>query len=105
VRGISLEGTDGRALRPWRAADQSARPRARRLVDQSCALLERQIDEGRLRPGERLPTERALSVQLGASRNVVRSALGELHKAGSPAMSGAARWWPPSSPVFAASRD
>ena len=58
------------------------RARARRLVDQLCALLERQIDEGRLKPGDRLPTERELSVQLGASRNVVRSALGELHKAG-----------------------
>jgi DNA-binding FadR family transcriptional regulator len=58
------------------------RARARRLVDQLCALLERQIDEGGLKPGGRLPTERELSVQLGASRNVVRSALGELHKAG-----------------------
>jgi DNA-binding FadR family transcriptional regulator len=58
------------------------RARARRLVDQLCAHLERQIDEGRLRPGDRLPTERELSAQLGASRNVVRMALGELHKAG-----------------------
>jgi DNA-binding FadR family transcriptional regulator len=58
------------------------RARARRLVGQLCAVLERQIDEGRLKPGDRLPTERELSVQLGASRNVVRIALGELHKAG-----------------------
>jgi len=58
------------------------RARARRLVDQLCALLERQIGEGRLKPGDRLPAERALSAQFGASRNVVRLALGELHKAG-----------------------
>src|SRR5689334_7947395 len=64
------------------AQSTNRRTRARRLVDQLCALLERQIDEGRLRPGDRLPTERALSAQLGASRNVVRIALAELHKAG-----------------------
>jgi DNA-binding FadR family transcriptional regulator len=64
------------------ALPTNRRARARRLVDHLCALLERQIDEGRLKPGDRLPTERELSAQLGASRNVVRMALGELHKAG-----------------------
>src|SRR6266851_3931655 len=60
----------------------SRRMRARSLTDQLLAVLERQIDEGRVRPGERLATERELALQFGASRNVVRAALAELHKAG-----------------------
>lgn len=67
----------GSAARP-----QSRRARARHLADQLRAVLERQIDEGRLRPGDRLATERELAFQFGASRNVVRSALAELHKSG-----------------------
>src|SRR6266852_184756 len=60
----------------------SRRMRASSLTDQLLAVLERQIDEGRVRPGERLATERELALQFGASRNVVRAALAELHKAG-----------------------
>src|SRR5579885_1363662 len=60
----------------------SRRLRARRMADQLLALLERQIDEGRIKPGERLAPERELAAQFGASRNVVRAALAELHKAG-----------------------
>lgn len=60
----------------------SRRMRARSLADQLLAVLERQIDEGRVRPGERLATERELALQFGASRNVVRAALAELHKTG-----------------------
>ena len=56
--------------------------RARRLVDELHAVLERQIDEGRIKAGERLATERELAVQFSTSRNVVRAALAELHKAG-----------------------
>ena len=60
----------------------SRRRRARSLADQLLAVLERQIDEGRIRPGVRLATERELALQFGASRNVVRTALAELHKTG-----------------------
>src|SRR5579859_5836152 len=60
----------------------SRRTRAHRLADQLFVVLERQIDEGRIKPGERLATERELAVQFGASRNVVRTALAELHKVG-----------------------
>jgi DNA-binding FadR family transcriptional regulator len=60
----------------------SQRARARRQVDQLHAILERQIDQGRIRPGERLATERELALQFGASRSVVRAALAELHKVG-----------------------
>jgi DNA-binding FadR family transcriptional regulator len=58
------------------------RMRARGLADQLVAVLDRQIDEGRVKPGERLATERELAQQFGASRNVVRAALAELQKAG-----------------------
>jgi DNA-binding FadR family transcriptional regulator len=58
------------------------RARTRRQIDQLHAILERQIDQGRIRPGERLATERELASQFGASRSVVRAALAELHKVG-----------------------
>ena len=58
------------------------RARTRRQIDQLHAILERQIDQGRIRPGERLATERELALQFGASRSVVRAALAELHKVG-----------------------
>lgn len=45
-------------------------------------MIERHIDQGRVKPGERIATERELAEQFGASRSVVRSALAELHKAG-----------------------
>jgi DNA-binding FadR family transcriptional regulator len=60
----------------------SRRVKTRRLVEQLHTLLERQIDEGRIKPGERLATERALAVQFSTSRNVVRAALEMLDKAG-----------------------
>jgi DNA-binding FadR family transcriptional regulator len=61
---------------------RSRRAQARQQFDRLHALLERQIDEGRVRPGERLATERELAEQFGASRSVVRQALAELGKAG-----------------------
>lgn len=44
-------------------------------------LLLDQIQEGLLRPGERLPTERDLATQLGVSRSTVRQALAALEAA------------------------
>jgi DNA-binding FadR family transcriptional regulator len=64
------------------AAVTSPRARAHRLTHQLRALIERQIEEGRLKPGDRLLPERELAYQYGASRNVVRAALAELGKAG-----------------------
>ncbi len=61
---------------------RSRRAQARQQFDRLHTLLERQIDEGRVRPGERLATERELAEQFGASRSVVRQALAELGKAG-----------------------
>jgi len=42
------------------------------------ARLEREILSGQFLPGDQLPSERALSVELGVCRNVVREALGQL---------------------------
>jgi len=61
---------------------QNMRARAREQINQVQATIERNIDQGRIRPGERIATERELAEQFGASRSVVRAALAELHKAG-----------------------
>ena len=64
------------------APARGRRARTRRQADELLGILTSQIDQGRVRPGERLATERELAAQFGASRSVVRSALAELHKAG-----------------------
>lgn len=46
------------------------------------AMISRDIDQGLIKPGEHIATERELAEQFGASRSVVRTALAELHKAG-----------------------
>lgn len=53
-------------------------PTAQRVRD----LLTVQIQQGALRPGERLATERDLASQLGVSRSTVRQALAALEAAG-----------------------
>jgi GntR family transcriptional regulator, uxu operon transcriptional repressor len=63
-------------------ASAGPRSRKRSVVLQIRAVIEQQIGEGRLRPGDRILPERDLARQFGASRNVVRSALEELRKAG-----------------------
>jgi DNA-binding FadR family transcriptional regulator len=73
-----LREDDGRT----NAAAENIRARARRQADEVQAILERSIDQGRYKPGERIATERELAEQFGASRNVVRAALAELRRAG-----------------------
>ena len=63
-------------------AKRNIRARARDQIAQVQAAIERSIDEGRIKPGERIVAERDLAQQFGASRSVVRAALSELHKAG-----------------------
>ncbi len=58
------------------------RNRARQVADTISALIERQIAEGELRPGEQLQTERELAERFNASRAVVRAALLSLAAAG-----------------------
>jgi DNA-binding FadR family transcriptional regulator len=79
--GMGIEG-DMDPMAKLAVPSSGRRMRARSLADQLVAVLDRQIDEGRVKPGERLATERELAQQFGASRNVVRAALAELQKAG-----------------------
>ena len=47
-----------------------------------CTYVRRLIEQGQLRPGDRLPTERALSQDLGVSRGTVRDGLRLLESMG-----------------------
>jgi len=55
---------------------------AERLSDQLAARLGAQIESGALSPGDRLPTERELSLAHGVSRTVVREAVHQLKSRG-----------------------
>lgn len=59
-----------------------ARDRTKKVSDQIKSMLEQQILEGQLAPGERLPTERDLAVQFNVSRSVARSAIMSLVEGG-----------------------
>jgi DNA-binding GntR family transcriptional regulator len=61
---------------------RNARTRAREQIAQVQSTIERSIDQGRIKPGERIAAERELAEQFGASRSVVRAPLAELHNAG-----------------------
>lgn len=52
------------------------------LYRQLAVRLEREIESGQLRPGDKLPSEKSLMRQFGVSRHVVRLALSEIAKAG-----------------------
>ncbi|MBV8442086.1 MAG: FadR family transcriptional regulator [Hyphomicrobiales bacterium] len=64
----------------WRATN--VRARAREQIARVRSTIEQTIDQGRVKPGERIAAERELAEQFGASRSVVRAALAELHSAG-----------------------
>lgn len=53
-----------------------------RAVDEISAQVREMIAGGRLKPGDRLPSERDLSTRLGVSRNTLREALRALEHAG-----------------------
>lgn len=59
---------------------QPARPR--RAFDEIIGQIKAMIEDGALRPGDRLPSERALAEQFVVSRNTVREALRMLEIAG-----------------------
>ena len=50
--------------------------------DRLVLTLEEAIDSGRWKPGERIPTERALSDHYGVARNTIRRALKQLEDDG-----------------------
>ena len=55
---------------------------AERLSDRLAALLSAQVENGALRPGDRLPTEQQLAASHGVSRTVVREAVHQLKSRG-----------------------
>ena len=60
----------------------NALDRPARLPARIAEALTREISEGRLKPGDRLPTEQYLAENFGVSRNVVREAIAQLRSAG-----------------------
>ena len=56
----------------------TSRPAATRLADTVAAELEKRMLEGSLKPGDRLPAERTLALDLGVSRPCLREALQKL---------------------------
>jgi GntR family transcriptional regulator, transcriptional repressor for pyruvate dehydrogenase complex len=56
--------------------------RARRAFDELMLQIRELIDTGKLRPGDRLPSERALAEQFKVSRNTVREAMRMLEISG-----------------------
>jgi DNA-binding FadR family transcriptional regulator len=71
-----------RIRKPAKSPRLNIRARARDQIAQVRGAIERSIDEGRIKPGERIAAERELAEQFGASRSVVRAALAELDEAG-----------------------
>jgi len=68
-------------------AGTDTRPQFKRVqVDRAADHIARQIREeigqGRLKPGAKLPAERALAAELGVSRNTLREAVRSLEQAG-----------------------
>lgn len=59
-----------------------ARKRSLGLAHDLVAEFTQQIDEGRIRPGDRLPSETTIVRERGVSRTVVREALSKLQAAG-----------------------
>ncbi|GAB5374626.1 MAG: FadR/GntR family transcriptional regulator [Acuticoccus sp.] len=53
-----------------------------RLSSRVAAMIKKEIVRGRLKPGDRLPTEQKLSEHLGISRNAVREGLAQLRQEG-----------------------
>ena len=54
------------------------RPAVIRLADSVASELEKRILEGSIRPGDRLPSERALALEMGVSRPSLREAMQKL---------------------------
>lgn len=56
--------------------------RTQRVFEGICDQVRTQLTAGRLKPGDKLPAERDLALQLGSSRTAVREALRSLEMAG-----------------------
>jgi DNA-binding FadR family transcriptional regulator len=67
---------------PPPAAPSSPPPGSERTFEDICRRIRARIAEGELQPGDKLPPERDLAVQLGVGRNALREALRSLENAG-----------------------
>lgn len=64
------------------AADFTQIPRTEHLPARIAAQFAQQIQKGDLKPGDKLPTEHALSQSFGVSRTVIREAIAQLRNEG-----------------------
>ena len=67
---------------PFTAATPLTRNRRGGLVQEAVQHIASQIQAGRLQPGDQLPTESAIMVELAVSRTVVREAISRLQASG-----------------------
>lgn len=75
-RPNSMDETNGAAAR------FAVVRRRKALPEEIAQVLEREIADGTIRRGERLPTEAELAIQFGVSRNVLREAIARLKRDG-----------------------
>jgi GntR family transcriptional repressor for pyruvate dehydrogenase complex len=64
------------------ALPQFKRVQVDRAADHIARQIREEISQGRLKPGAKLPAERALAAELGVSRNTLREAVRSLEQAG-----------------------
>ena len=62
--------------------DSGARVRSSRIFEEISNQVRAQVVNGQLKPGDKLPAERQLALQFGASRTAVREALRGLEMSG-----------------------
>lgn len=67
---------------PWTHAPADAGMKADRVSDRVAAQLRSLVHAQQLQPGDRLPAERTLAVQLGVSRTALREAIAQLSSQG-----------------------
>ncbi len=70
------------AAAPDRSQPRFAPIRTKRVFEEICEQVRREMAAGSLRPGDKLPPERELALKLGVSRAAVREALRSLEIAG-----------------------
>ena len=79
---MNPSSTASDAIEPPRSAPTFAPIQTRRAFEEVCERIRAQIAAGALRPGDKLPPERELALQLGVGRNALREALRSLEIAG-----------------------
>ena len=83
VKEDSNRKTTARAGKaPPNSKPQFSQIRTRRVFEEICEQVRREMSTGALRPGDKLPTERDLAVKFDVSRTAVREALRSLEIAG-----------------------